>query len=131
MSDEFYFNPEQQEGSDFELIPPGDYVAQIIEAEIRQPKSGDGHMLALTWKICEGEYENRQVWDTLCYQHSNVMAQDIARRRLKDICTAFDITEQVAIPKSSNSSRRRYGSAFNPTRTDSLMIKTASSVSAR
>jgi hypothetical protein len=65
MSDEFHFNPEQQEGSDFELIPPGDYVAQIIEAEIRQPKSGDGHMLALTWKICEGEYENRQVWDTL------------------------------------------------------------------
>jgi hypothetical protein len=27
------------------------------------------------------------------------MAQDIARRRLKDICTAFDITEQVSDPE--------------------------------
>ena len=55
MSDDFFFDPGTQEGSSFELIPPGDYVAEIIEAEIRQPKSGDGHMLALTWKICQGD----------------------------------------------------------------------------
>ena len=99
MSDEFHFDPERQEGSDFKLIPKGDYTAEIIEAEIRQPKSGDGHMLALTWRILEGDYEGRQVWDTLCYDHSNQMAQDIARRRLKDICTALDITEQVTDPE--------------------------------
>jgi hypothetical protein len=36
MSDEFYFNPEQQEGSDFELIPPGDYV----KANMKIDRSG-------------------------------------------------------------------------------------------
>jgi hypothetical protein len=97
---EFHFDPESQEGTSFELIPPGDYVAQIIEANIRQPKSGNGHMLALTWKICEGEYEGRQVWETLCYQHSNPQTQDIARKKLKDLCVAFGITEQVSDPES-------------------------------
>jgi hypothetical protein len=100
MGDDFFFNPETQEGTSFELIPSGDYVAQIIEADIRQPKSGDGHMLALTWKICEGEYEGRQVWETLCYQHSNPQTQDIARKKLKDLCVAFGITDQVSDPES-------------------------------
>ena len=57
-------------------------------------------MLALTWKICEGEYEGRQVWETLCYQHSNPTTQDIARKKLKDLCVAFGITEQVSDPES-------------------------------
>ena len=74
-------------------------AAEIIEAEIRQPKSGDGHMLALTWKICDGDFEGRQVWDTLCYQHSNATTQDIARKRLKDLCVALGITEQVTDPE--------------------------------
>ena len=97
---EFYFNPESQKGTSFELVPPGDYLAQIVEATIRQPKSGDGHMLSLTWKISEGEYEGRQVWETLCYQHSNPTTQDIARKKLKDLCVAFGITEQVSDPES-------------------------------
>jgi hypothetical protein len=96
MSNAFSFDPVEQEGSNFELIPAGDYTAQIIEAVISQPKSGDGQMLALTWKICDGDYENRQIWQTLCYQHSNKQTQDIARRTLKDICTALDIHEQVS-----------------------------------
>jgi len=99
MSDEFYFDPEQQEGSHFELLPVGDYTAQIIDAVISQPKSGDGHMLSLTWKICDGEYEGRQIWQTLCYQHSNSQAQDIARKHLKDICIALDINQQITNPE--------------------------------
>jgi len=99
MSNAFSFNPVEQEGSNFGLIPAGDYAAQIIEAVISQPKSGDGQMLVLTWQICERDFENRQVWQTLCFQHSNKQTQDIARRTLKDICTALDIHEQVSDPE--------------------------------
>ena len=55
MTDELLFDPETEEGSHFDLIPAGSYVAEIIEAEIGQPKSGAGHMLKLTWKITEGD----------------------------------------------------------------------------
>jgi hypothetical protein len=99
MSDEFYFDPEQQEGSHFELLPVGDYSAEIVDAVISQPKSGDGHMLSLTWKICDGDYEKRQIWQRLCYQHSNPTTQDMARRFLKDLCTALDINQQITDPE--------------------------------
>ena len=99
MSDEFYFDPSQQEGSNFQLIPIGKYAAEIIEATLAVPSSGDGHMLNLTWRITDGEHEGRQVWDHLCYQHSNAVTEGIARRKIKDICVALDITEQVNDPK--------------------------------
>ena len=59
MSDKFLFDPEGEEGSHFDLIPAGDYEAEIIAAEIAQPRSGDGLMLKLTWRITKGDYEGR------------------------------------------------------------------------
>ena len=69
-------------------MPVGEYVAQIVEASIQQPKSGDGYYLALTWKIAEGEFEGRQVWQRITYLHSNEQAQTIGRKTLKDLCVA-------------------------------------------
>src|SRR6516164_9202545 len=99
MRDEFYFDPEQQEGSNFEPFPAGDYTAEIIEAVISQPKTGDGHMLSLTWKISDGDYVGCQIWQRLCYQHSNPTTQDIARRFLKDLCIALNINQQITDPE--------------------------------
>ena len=99
MSDKFLFDPEGEEGSHFDLIPAGSYVAEIIDAEIAQPRSGDGHMLKLTWKITKGDYEGRQLWQMLCFEHSNPQTQSIARRTLKDLCDAFGIKEQISDPE--------------------------------
>ena len=95
MSDEFLFDPSQQEGSNYRPISAGEYTAEIIEATVTQPQSGDGHMLTLIWKILDGDHEGRQIFQRLCYQHSNPQAQDIARRMLKDICVALDLNESV------------------------------------
>ena len=54
------FDPTAQKGSEFSLIPPGEYTAQIIEARVAPPSTGDGYMLTLVWKITEGDHENRQ-----------------------------------------------------------------------
>jgi hypothetical protein len=94
MSD-FYFDPTQQKDS-FELIPPGDYMAEIVEAVNAPPKSsGDGYMLTLKWRIVEGEYENRPIWQRLNYIHSNFQTQDIARKQLTNICNGLGIHEQI------------------------------------
>ena len=61
------FDPETQEGNSWDVLPVGEYVAQIVEASIQQPKSGDGYYLALTWKIVEGEFEGRQVWQRITF----------------------------------------------------------------
>jgi hypothetical protein len=89
------FEPENQEGNSWELVPEGEYVAEIVEASVAQPKSLDGYHLALVWKITKGEYENRQVWQRITYLHSSETAQSIGRKILKDLCTALDVNEHV------------------------------------
>jgi Protein of unknown function (DUF669) len=89
------FDPETQEGNSWDPLPVGEYVAQIVEASVLQPKSGDGCYLALTWKIAEGEFEGRQVWHRITFAHSNEQAQTIGRKTLKDLCVALDVNEQV------------------------------------
>ena len=89
------FDPETQEGNSWELLPVAEYVAQIVEASIQQPNSGNGYRLALTWKIIKGDYEGRQVWQRITYLHSSEQAQTIGRKTLKDLCVATGVAEQV------------------------------------
>jgi hypothetical protein len=89
------FEPEAQEGNVWDLVPEGEYLAQVVEASVAQPKSMDGYYLALVWKVLEGPYENRQVWQRITYLHSSVQAQTIGRKVLKDLCTALAIDEHV------------------------------------
>jgi hypothetical protein len=89
------FDPETQEGNSWELLPVAEYVAQIVEASIQQPNSGDGYHLALTWKIIKGDYEGRQVRQRITYLHSSEQAQTIGRKTLKDLCIALNVNEQV------------------------------------
>ena len=89
------FDPTTQEGNSWDVLPPGEYVAHAVEASIQQPHSGDGYYLALTWKIIEGDYEGRQVWQRITYLHSSEQAQTIGRKMLKDLCVATGVAEQV------------------------------------
>ena len=76
-------------------VTVGEYVAQIVEASIQQPNSGDGYYLAVTWKIIEGKSEGRQVWQRITYLHSSEQAQTIGRKMLKDLCLSTDVAEEV------------------------------------
>jgi hypothetical protein len=97
MSTEFpeTFDPTTQEGNSWDVLPVGEYVAQIVEASIQRPNSGDGYHLALTWKIIQGGYEGRQAWQRITYLHSSEQAQTIGRKMLKDLCVATGVAEQV------------------------------------
>ena len=91
------FNPEEQEGSNFDVLPKGEYVAQIIDASVSQPKSGNGYGINFTWQITEGEYENRYAWQRITFQHSSNQAQQIGRQQLKDLCEATGGTKAVRL----------------------------------
>jgi hypothetical protein len=102
MSDENFetalpevFDPATQEGTSFDVVPIGTYTAQVIDASVYQPKSGDGHQIALTWQITEGEHEGRYVWQRITFMHSSTQAVLIGRRQLKDFCDAVGVSEQL------------------------------------
>jgi Protein of unknown function (DUF669) len=89
------FEPDSQEGNSWSLVPDGEYTAEIVEAKVAQPKNGDGHYISLTWKLSDGDYEGRQIWQRVTFLHSNEQAQSIGRKALKDICTAIGMNEHV------------------------------------
>jgi Protein of unknown function (DUF669) len=89
------FDPESQEGNSWELLPDDEYTAEIVEAAVAQPKSRDGYYIALVWKITDGPYEGRQIWQRITFLHSSEQAQTIGRKTLKDLCAALGVTEHV------------------------------------
>lgn len=83
------FDPDAiEEDAGFEPLPAGDYLAQIIESEITDTKSGTGQMLKLTFEIMSGQHESRRIWDRLNIVNQNPDAQRIAQQQLKRLCDA-------------------------------------------
>src|SRR5262249_32990300 len=89
------FDPATQEGSKFDVLPVGSYVAQITDASVVQPKSGNGYYIGLSWQITEGDYQGRYVFQNITFLHSSTQATTIGRRQFKDLCVATGIAEQV------------------------------------
>lgn len=74
-----------------ELLPPGEYVVQIVNSEMRQTKDGGGSYLWLEMDILDGEFTNRKIWDRLNLENSNPTTVDVAYRTLSAICHATGV----------------------------------------
>jgi hypothetical protein len=83
---------------DFEPLPPGWYVAQIIGSEGKPTKAGDGGYLELKFQIMEGEFKNRIVFDRLNLENKNEQTVDIAKRQLRGICDCIGV---VKVPNTA------------------------------
>jgi hypothetical protein len=89
------FDTAQETGNSWELLAPGEYVAQIIEAAVAPLRSGNGTGITLVWQIIEGECANRQLWQNVNYIHTSEVSQRIGRKTIKDLCIALGIDEAV------------------------------------
>ena len=72
----------------YEVLPPGKYVAQIIASEMRPTKDGAGQYLYLEIDILEGAARGRRLFDRLNLINGNPDAVVIAQRTLSSICRA-------------------------------------------
>jgi len=96
---------------DISPVPPGEYIAEIVESDIVDTKAKDAHgnpngqTITLTWKIVQGDFENRRVWDRINFRHTNEVTQRIGQQALAELCTAVglkgpldDTTELHGVP---------------------------------
>jgi hypothetical protein len=83
------FNVDTEEGSSFDLLPVGNYVAIITHAMVGSLKSGNGQSIRMTWQIQGGEYDGRKVWDQVTVSHQ------FGRRKLKDIADAVGVSGSI------------------------------------
>ena len=72
----------------FEPLPPGRYVVQIVNSEMRPTKDGMGLLLWLELDVLEGEYAGRKLFDRLNLINNNPTTVEIAQRTLSAICHA-------------------------------------------
>lgn len=77
----------------FDVLPAGDYVAMLVEADIRTNKSNTGDYINCKWLITEGEFINRTIYDAVNITHTNSMAEKIGRQRLSAIAHAIGCPE--------------------------------------
>lgn len=82
--------PPQQE---FDLLPAGKYVGQVIDSEIVPTKAGTGQMLKLTFEIIEGDHANRRLWARLNIANENAQAQQIGLAQLSALCHAVGVVK--------------------------------------
>lgn len=103
---ELNYNAEGQEGmSDRSVLPPGEYVAAICKADLKEAKTGNGNAYVnLEFEVKDGAMSGRRFWTMLNLWNSNAQAVEIAQRELTSICHATgrlrvaDTDELLGIP---------------------------------
>jgi len=81
------------EEQEYELIPEGDYTAQIVASEMKDTKAGTGQYLELRIQILEEPYQGRLVFDRLNLVNPNSVAVEIGQRALLQICKAVGVED--------------------------------------
>jgi hypothetical protein len=71
-----------------EVLPPGKYLAHLIESEMLPTKAGDGQFLKLVFEVLEGPSARRKIFDQLNLVNRNDQTVEIAQRTLSAICHA-------------------------------------------
>ena len=71
-----------------EPLPPGRYVVQIVNSEMRPTKDGMGQLQWLELDVLEGEFAGRKLFDRLNLVNANPTTVEIAQRTLSAICHA-------------------------------------------
>lgn len=102
MSSPFSFNYKEVDksevvemGSFSTPVPPGKYLAMVIDSEIKDTQSG-GEMLSLTFEIVQGEQKNRKLWHNFNIKHEKPDVVKRANGELIALCSALDVVVKTS-----------------------------------
>jgi Protein of unknown function (DUF669) len=90
------FVPENEKDISFDVIPPGKYQAEVVDASITAMKNGKGTMLCLSWVVTSGDYDGRYIFQNITHTHTeSPEAMAFGRARIKALCAACGVTGPV------------------------------------
>lgn len=72
-------------------VPAGWYNAVMDKSEMKPTKDGTGARLEMQFKIIDGQFANRKIFEGLNLQNSNPVAQEIAYKQLSAIAHAVNV----------------------------------------
>jgi hypothetical protein len=87
----FDTNSVEKRENSYELLPAGDYIAQVTDSAIAPLKSGQGQGLKLTVSILQEGYNGRKVFCNLNVQHTNPTTEQISQQQLRELCDSIGV----------------------------------------
>lgn len=84
----------------FPDLPPDSYISEIIKTDVMTTKDGQGRYIKIRFKIKEGEFKGRIIYQNFNILNKNKIAEEIGKRYLSILCTAigiesFDDTDEI------------------------------------
>jgi hypothetical protein len=79
--------------SQFDLIPPGEYVFIIRKTDIKPTKAQTGAYLEYEAEAAQGDVAGRKVWGRMNIQNPNPQAEQIGQRELSQLCHAVGVLQ--------------------------------------
>lgn len=74
-------------------IPAGDYLAMIVDSDMKSTKDGRGQYLELVHQIVDGPFKGRKVWARLNLVNANQQTATIAQAQLSSITHALGLQD--------------------------------------
>lgn len=78
---------------DYAPLPEGWYSARIVNAEVRDTKSGTGKYIAVRYDITGPTNAGRVVWGNLNTKNQNPKAEEIGRQQMGDLMRAVGLAK--------------------------------------
>ena len=72
-------------------VPAGWYKVVMDKSEMKPTKDGTGMRLEMQFKVIDGQYTNRKIFEGLNLQNANPVAQEIAYKQLSAVAHAVNV----------------------------------------
>ncbi len=86
------FDATEVEISEYELLPEGDYVLQVVDSEIKQTQKG-GTQLVYTMQVVGSTHDGKQIKERLNIVNDNQKAVEIAFQTLAKLSMACGVAK--------------------------------------
>lgn len=71
----------------FEVLPAGEYKAQIIDTDVVETRAGDGQYIKIVYEVIgDARYNGRKLFDNINIVNPSVDAVRIGKQKLNTIC---------------------------------------------
>jgi hypothetical protein len=87
------FNLKDVKANSFDLLEPGQYIATITSADIKQSKAGNDY-INLCFEIVAGASKGRKLFTMINHKHDNPQVTSIAMQTVKQIILAIKSSKE-------------------------------------
>ncbi|MBO9717483.1 MAG: DUF669 domain-containing protein [Pseudoxanthomonas sp.] len=89
------YDPNAEASQDFAPIPTGDYLAQIVDSDMKPTRNNDGHYLELVHEIIDGPLAKRKLWHNINLDNPNADAVRIGNEQFASVREATGVPNPI------------------------------------